>query len=208
MGCLHFFPSSQAAILDAPNVLDAVNPPSTLLPPDLPKEPPTVSSSKRKLTDEEQLRRKNMRVNAMVQRSWISSMIVPGLGQIYNKNYWKPPCFYLGFWLIGYLTYQQHKEMNKCKRQKLELLDSGKLPRNTEKRIKECGRTRDLFIMITIAWYLLNIYDAYAMAHDQTVNFTDDIASPLAAPLAAPQTEVAIPASFTPMASLSLPIYF
>lgn len=122
------------------------------------------------------LLRKNMRINAMVQRSWISSMVIPGLGQIYNKHYWKVPCLYLGFALVGAKIYAEHQEMNKHKRI-LIMPDDGTMPTSefTEKRIGECRRARDLFVIIATAWYLFNILDAYAGGHDKTVNFTDDI---------------------------------
>lgn len=130
--------------------------------------------------DEAALFRKTMRTQAMIQRCWISSMVVPGLGQIYNKAYWKVPCLYLGFALLGYKIYTEHREMQQHQRDALArnaLMPHNKQvnPTFTKKRINECKRTRDLFIIIASAWYLLNILDAYAGGHDQTVNFEDDI---------------------------------
>ncbi|MGI2298406.1 DUF5683 domain-containing protein [Candidatus Cardinium hertigii] len=120
---------------------------------------------------------KTMRTETMVQRAWITSMVVPGLGQVYNKDYWKVPCLYLGFALVGYKIYSEHQEMHKHRR--TLLLDSkdqsNPVPDFTKKRIRECERTRNLFIIIASAWYILNIFDAYAGAHDKTVNFIDDI---------------------------------
>lgn len=118
---------------------------------------------------------KTMPVEAMIQRTWLASMVVPGLGQVYNKDYWKVPCLYVGFALVGARIYSEHQEMNDHKR---TLLMTGKdkpNPAFTEKRIKECERTRNLFIIIASAWYLLNVLDAYAGGHDTTVNFIDDI---------------------------------
>ncbi|WP_250238261.1 DUF5683 domain-containing protein [Cardinium endosymbiont of Oedothorax gibbosus] len=125
--------------------------------------------------DEVELLRKTMHIEAMVQRSWIGSMVVPGLGQVYNKDYWKVPCFYLGFALVGHRIYSEHQEMNKHKRDLLINGGDKPNPAYTEKRIQECKRTRDLFIIIASAWYLLSILDAYAGGHDKTVNFKDDI---------------------------------
>ncbi|MBX9890506.1 MAG: hypothetical protein K2X94_04515 [Amoebophilaceae bacterium] len=122
-----------------------------------------------------------METNAMVQCTWLASMIVPGLGQIYNKAYWKVPCFYLGFIFLGVRIYKENKEMNHHERTSLIRVKATEkkedLPTDlfTQKRIKECKRTRDLFTMIAAAWYLLNVFDAYAGAHGRTVNFKDDI---------------------------------
>lgn len=127
--------------------------------------------------DQAALLRKNMDREAMVQRAWLSSMVVPGLGQSYNKHYWKVPCIYLGFGLLLSRVYSEHQEMNKHRR--TLILDNKTKPTNefTNKRITECERTRNLFIMITAAWYLLNVFDAYAGSHDKTINFKDDIAT-------------------------------
>ncbi|MGI2261982.1 DUF5683 domain-containing protein [Candidatus Cardinium hertigii] len=119
---------------------------------------------------------KIMRTEAMVQRAWITSMVFPGLGQVYNKDYWKVPCLYLGFALVGYKIYSEHQGMNEHRRILLLGDDPFKPVREfTQKRIRECERTRNLFIIIASAWYILNIFDAYAGAHDKTVNFIDDI---------------------------------
>ncbi|WP_419241677.1 DUF5683 domain-containing protein [Cardinium endosymbiont of Nabis limbatus] len=135
-----------------------------------------LSSSK---VDEAELLRKTMRTQALIQRAWISSMVFPGLGQVYNKDYWKVPCLYLGFALVGYRIYSEHQEMNRYKCISLKNQndnDNEKLnPAYVDKRIKECARTRNLFIIIAAAWCLLNVFDAYAGGHDKTVNFKDDI---------------------------------
>lgn len=124
------------------------------------------------------LLRKNMRIEAMIQRAWITSMVVPGWGQVYNKDYWKVPCLYLGFALVGYGIYSEHQAMHHHKRTLLMDGVAGKdkpTTTFTEKRIQECTRTRNLYVIIASAWYLLNILDAYAGGHDKTINFTDDI---------------------------------
>ena len=129
----------------------------------------------------EQQLRAAMEINAMVQRTWLASMVIPGLGQIYNKAYWKVPCFYLGFIFLGVRIYKENKEMNDYERTSLRRgknIDKKEdLPTDTftKKRISECKRTRNLFTMIAAAWYLLNVFDAYAGAHGRTVNFKDDI---------------------------------
>ncbi|MGI2257589.1 DUF5683 domain-containing protein [Candidatus Cardinium hertigii] len=126
--------------------------------------------------EETALSSKIMRAEAMVQRAWITSMVVPGLGQVYNKDYWKVPCLYLGFALVGHKIYSEHQEMNKHRRTLLlGNHSSNPVCEFTKKRIRECERTRNLFIIIASAWYILNIFDAYAGAHDKTVNFIDDI---------------------------------
>lgn len=177
--------------------------------PSLTKGSSIIASNK---LDEAAALHKSMRINAMVQRSWISSMVVPGLGQVYNKHYWKAPCIYLGFAILGYKIYSEQQEMNTHERTQLITLGSKddkikqKFPVSeyTQKRIDECKRTRNLFIMIASAWYLLNIFDAYAGAHDKMVSFTDDIGTTIPAI----KTIDIQPTAATSMVGLSLPIYF
>ncbi|HLP34722.1 MAG TPA: DUF5683 domain-containing protein [Amoebophilaceae bacterium] len=184
-----------------------------VLPPVPIKPTPSPSSSALK---EEKQQLKAMQINALVQRAWISSTVLPGLGQVYNKQYWKIPCFYLGFFITGYMIHGEHKEMNLHKRNKLMHaaptctdLEKQNLPRTefTDKRIRECKRTRNLFILIAAAWYLLNILDAYAGAHGTTVDFGDDIDTmPPAVQPQTLQTELGMAAPAPSMMQISIPI--
>lgn len=170
--------------------------------------------------EQEKQQLKTMQLNALVQRAWLSSTILPGLGQLYNKQYWKIPCFYLGFFITGYVIHGEHKEMNLHKRNKLihvapacTDLEKQNLPRAefTDKRIRECKRTRNLFICIAAAWYLLNVLDAYAGAHGTTVDFGDDIDTmPLAVQPQAVQTHVGMGMSVptSSIMQISIPIRF
>lgn len=170
-----YFPDLAQAVptLDKPTVPVSANKSSTFsYPHPLEKIDAMPPSNK---INEAVLLNKEMRMQAVVQRSWISSMVVPGLGQIYNKDYWKVPLCYLGFALVFPRIYSEHKEMHNHKRTLLMTGDNKPSHAYTEKRIKECERTRNLFIIIASAWYLLNILDAYAGGHDQFVNFKDDI---------------------------------
>lgn len=116
---------------------------------------------------------------ATIQRAWLSSTVIPGLGQIYNKQYWKLPIIYIGFGIVSYKIYLEHHEMNAHKRTELlaHNLTNQKqtLLSFTKRRIQECRRTRDLFIILTATWYILNILDAYASAHILLMDNTDDI---------------------------------
>lgn len=172
IGCIYFPYFSQAVTLpNASIVLGCVERSPRLLHA-IQNGYNTSPSSK---VDEAALLRKIMRTQALIQRVWLTTMVVPGLGQVYNKDYWKVPCLYLGFILVGFRIYLEHQEMNKHKRTLLMVGDDQLNPAFSKRRIKECERARDLFIMIASAWYLLNIFDAYAGGHDKTINFKYDI---------------------------------
>lgn len=107
------------------------------------------------------------------RKASLYAAMVPGLGQIYNKKYWKLPLVYGGFIALGF-TIDFWQDQNKVHRQELfELLDNdptGTSPRGlTVDRLRtlerETRRDRDYFIIITGLFYLLQIADAHIDAH-------------------------------------------
>lgn len=107
------------------------------------------------------------------RRASLYAAIVPGLGQIYNKKYWKLPIVYGGFIALGF-TIDFWQDQNKVHRQELfDLLDSdpsGTSPRGLNvDRLRtlerETRRDRDYFIILTGLFYLLTIADAHIDAH-------------------------------------------
>lgn len=107
------------------------------------------------------------------RKASLYAAILPGLGQIYNKKYWKLPLVYGGFIGLG-LTIDFWQRQNKLHRQELfDLLDSdpsGTSPRGlTVARLRtleqDTRRDRDYFIILTGLFYLLQIADAHIDAH-------------------------------------------
>ena len=107
------------------------------------------------------------------RKASLFAAMVPGLGQIYNKKYWKLPIVYGGFIALGF-TIDFWQDQNKLHRQELfELLDTdptGTSPRGlTVDRLRtlerETRRDRDYYIIITGLFYLLQIADAHIDAH-------------------------------------------
>lgn len=177
LGLLHFSFMNKSSMPNNSIVLDATNTPPKISPsPATPTKNRLSMLSSSKL-DKERLLQQAMNTNVTVQRSWISSMIIPGLGQIYNKDYWKVPCLYAGFALLGYKIYSDHQKMNGHKRTLLYKTSQPHQPTKsfTTNGVKDCERSRDMFIIIGSVWYLLNIFDAYAGAHNKTINFTNNI---------------------------------
>ena len=107
----------------------------------------------------------------MKQRAWIYSTLLPGCGQVYNAHYWKLPVIYLGFVGLGWGTFYYHKEYMKAK-QRLILKQKGA---SLEGYVGECRQDRDLCIILTALWYVVNILDAYVGASLKTFTLSDDI---------------------------------
>lgn len=95
------------------------------------------------------------------------SAILPGLGQAYNKKYWKIPLVYgaigtsLYFYIDSNKKYNQYRDAYKSRLEgyttdDLAFLDNSRLIAGQ----KFYQRNRDLSALITVAFYALNILDA------------------------------------------------
>ncbi|MBP7508804.1 MAG: hypothetical protein KA807_13390 [Prolixibacteraceae bacterium] len=124
------------------------------------------------------------------------SAVLPGLGQIYNKKWWKVPFIYGGFGALGYYINQNHKYYLDYKRCYMDVSDDdpstayykemfpdynfddadiSSLKDMFEVRIDSKRRQRDLFIIITAGFYLLNIMDANIDAHFLDFDISEDL---------------------------------
>lgn len=111
------------------------------------------------------------------------SAIVPGLGQAYNKKYWKIPLVYgaLGssiyFYIWNNKRYQQFRDEYKSRlagnanSPELNYLDTTRLISGQ----KFYQKNRDLSLLVTFAFYILNIVDANIDAHLMQFNVSDKL---------------------------------
>jgi len=122
----------------------------------------------------------------------IMSAVLPGLGQVYNRKYWKVPVVYLalGISVERFITFQN--EFNRFRRAYIDLNDGDPytnfhltlFPPNTPDaqmnqwvtRGKDRYRTwRDWAIVAVVASYALNIIDANVDAHLMDFSLDDNI---------------------------------
>ncbi|WP_298480457.1 DUF5683 domain-containing protein [uncultured Maribacter sp.] len=119
------------------------------------------------------------------------SAVLPGLGQIYNKRYWKAPIVWiaLGSGIYGYTFYNDRYDglRTAFKRRQAGFTDdlyynptgagsNTHLDINVLERQQErTQESRDLVLVYTIAAYILNIVDANVDAHLQQFNVDDDL---------------------------------
>lgn len=115
-------------------------------------------------------------------RAAFYSAIVPGLGQAYNKKYWKVPLVYgamgtsLYFYFDNNKKYNQYRDAYKRRLagfndDEFQYLDNDRLI--SAQRFYQ--RNRDLSLLITAAFYILNIVDANVDAHLKQFNVSDDL---------------------------------
>lgn len=101
--------------------------------------------------------------------------LVPGLGQIYNKKYWKLPIVYAGFGVTGYFAvtngreYGKYNDAYKCA---INLKDectnelAQKYTSDDLKTIRDYyRRNMELSYIIMGVWYVLQMLDATVDAH-------------------------------------------
>lgn len=97
------------------------------------------------------------------------SAVLPGLGQIYNKKYWKVPLVYAAIGTSTYFYIDNQKKYNLYRDEYKNRLEGGKsdsefLARLTESQLtsaqKEYQRYRDLSALFIVGFYVLNIIDA------------------------------------------------
>lgn len=115
-------------------------------------------------------------------RAAFYSAVVPGLGQIYNKKYWKLPIIYGGmatslyFYIDNNNDYHRYRDAYKRRLAGYEDDEFQGISNETLIRAQQTSRrNRDTSMAITIGIYLLNIIDANVDAHLRQFNVSDDL---------------------------------
>jgi len=110
-------------------------------------------------------------------KALLYAAVVPGLGQVYNKKYWKLPLVYGGFISIGYAInwynglYKTYKEELYYNLENGYEQDNDIRPGDTHstKNYRVAAdnalRSRDFWIVMMGGMYLLQIIDAHVDAH-------------------------------------------
>ncbi|MGV3696393.1 DUF5683 domain-containing protein [Flavobacterium sp.] len=110
------------------------------------------------------------------------SAILPGLGQAYNKKYWKIPIVYgaigtsLYFYIDNSKKYHSYRDAYKRRLagfndDQYQYLDDSRLI--SAQRFYQ--RNRDLSLLVSIGFYILNIVDANVDAHLIQFNVNDNL---------------------------------
>ena len=109
-------------------------------------------------------------------RAAFYSAVLPGLGQVYNKKYWKVPLVLGAIGTSGYFYFNNNKKYNQY-RTAYKLRQSGRPDEfngDTGSLISDDGlkraqtfykKNRDLSLFLSIGFYILNIVEANVDAH-------------------------------------------
>lgn len=121
-------------------------------------------------------------------RAAFYSAVLPGLGQAYNKKYWKIPIVYAGIGTGVYFYIQNDNEYNRFrdafKRRNAgftddEFFGDGAEPVVSTDRLIDAQdnakKNRDISLIVAVAFYLVNIIDANVDAHLRQYNVSEDL---------------------------------
>lgn len=131
------------------------------------------------------------------RKATIYSAVLPGLGQIYNRKYWKLPLVYGGFATFGYFINFNNEQYTKYKQAYSDIIDTDP---NTNSYLKlnlspsllqpdriqnltqalntqkdYWRRNRDLVVISTVVFYALNVIDASVDANFFDFDISDDL---------------------------------
>jgi hypothetical protein len=130
-------------------------------------------------------------------KATIYSAILPGLGQIYNRKYWKVPIIFGGFATLGYFINFNNEVYQTYKQAYSDIIDDdpftnsylelnvnpsffapdkiSQLTENLSRAKDTWRRNRDLVIIGTVIFYAVNVIDASVDAHFFNFDIGDDL---------------------------------
>lgn len=114
------------------------------------------------------------------------SAVFPGLGQIYNKSYWKAPLAWAGVGIPLYFYIQndkQYKRYRDAYKRRLDGFTDDEFysnPRISDEGLRRAQqlfqRNKEISLLITVGFYVLNIIEANVDAHLKQYNIDDQLA--------------------------------
>ncbi len=128
----------------------------------------------------------NVRKHSPAKAS-IFSAVIPGLGQVYNKKYWKIPIIYAGFGVFAYFINQNSTEYHKFKEAYIWKVSNDTVPIDNPYIYKypsvdqlKSGkdyyeRNLEISWILCGVWYILNILDASVDAHLMNFDVSDNL---------------------------------
>lgn len=131
--------------------------------------------------------KKRERINVLApSKAAFYSAVLPGLGQAYNKKYWKIPIVYAAIGIPAYLYIKNDQDYDLYRdtyKRRLAGFPQGSpgdpFPNVTNDGLiraqQQLRRNKELALLITIGMYALNIIDANVDAHLLQFNVDEDL---------------------------------
>lgn len=143
---------------------------------------PNVASDQIIVEEKESAKNKDLKPHSP-RKAIILSAVVPGLGQAYNKKYWKIPIVYAGLGVGVYFLQDNLREVKTFKQHYRNATDDDPNTFNTsgfstgalQEKINQHKKWRDYSYLGLVAVYLLNIIDANVDAHLFNFDVSEDL---------------------------------
>lgn len=121
------------------------------------------------------------------------AIVCPGLGQIYNRSYWKLPVLYGGVLACTYLITWNGRMYNDYRNAYHDIIDSDPntdsymslfpsydgsqswLPNTLRTKMNNYRRTRDMSVFAVVMLYMVSAVDAFVDAHLYDFSVSDDL---------------------------------
>ena len=144
-------------------------------------------------------------------RSTLYSILLPGLGQVYNGEAWKVPIYWAGlatsyyFFNNSQTNYKRYRDIYRAASGENAPDYDGPISAETALYYRDhYRRFRDYSILAMAAVYLLQVIDANVFAYMQDFELSDDISLHVEPVLLAPDNALALHPSFSPGIRLGL----
>ncbi|MFN3952151.1 MAG: DUF5683 domain-containing protein [Thermaurantimonas sp.] len=139
-----------------------------------------------------------------VRRAVLYSAALPGLGQAYNRKYWKIPIVYAALAGTTYFIIDNHRQykfyydgLEKLVLEGEDIFGGQFTPQNLIFISNTYRRWRDLSAILFVVAYSLNILDAYVDAHFFYFDISDDLSLRISPAIQQVNTALVPGAAFT-----------
>lgn len=146
-------------------------------------------------------------------RALVLSAVLPGAGQVYNRQAWKIPIIYAAIGGITYYTYSNYSQMKYYRDEYLYRVSHGDASQypddpdmattptsNIYNMYEAYNQTFQLSVIISVAIYGINLLDAYVFGHLFDFQINDDISLNMSPSIIQP---LAIQPRLVPAASIT-----
>lgn len=132
------------------------------------------------------------------KKAGLYSALIPGMGQVYNRQYWKLPIVYGGLGVAGYFLVRNTKDYNSLRSAYIRRLSEGNGPYtdeyaniySTTEQVRQLQEDANRILNLTIVFsgvaYMVQVIDAITSAHLRNFDISRDISLQLR-PIATPE---------------------
>lgn len=118
------------------------------------------------------------------KKAGLYSAIIPGLGQVYNRNYWKVPVIYLGIGVAAYYYNKNYSDYQSYRQEYIARISNSKAVNEKYKNLDEtqilqkqsdAKKYLDMTVLFSGIGYALQVIDAVTSAHLKNFDISRDI---------------------------------